>query len=198
MPLLGAASSVALDSSESCLLPKGRNAMPVSDDQLRAIGRITVSFNTLEFFVNVFLWGFATPQSPPLGKVIFEGESFDRVLARVKKLSAHILREDPPSVKRMRDWTGRVSDVQRRRNEVLHANWVLEGPTGEVVGTRSLRKNEPEVASTATELNRLADDIEAAIQESVIIFAHVFLRDTKPGEFMHELGVELRRLSPFS
>jgi hypothetical protein len=170
--------------------------MPATDDQLRAIGRITVSFNLLEFWVNVILWGFATPQSPVLAKLMFEGESFDRVLARVKKLSAHILHEEPALVKRMRDWIGTASDVQRRRNEVLHATWFLEGPTGEAVGMRSLRTNEPEVASTAAELNRLADDIEAVMREAVLIFAHVFLRDTRPGEFMHELGVELRRVDP--
>jgi len=36
--------------------------MQLSDDQLSAIGRISVSFNNLEFWVNLFLWGFVIPR----------------------------------------------------------------------------------------------------------------------------------------
>jgi hypothetical protein len=190
-----AAIFVALDSCESYPLPKGPNAMPVSDDQLRAIGRITVSFNQLEYWLNLCLWVFVNPEHPSAAKLAFEGEMFDRVLAKVKKLSAHLLRNDPTWLGRMRHWTKNVKDMKLRRNDVLHAMWD-DTLTGEAVGVRLLRSNESEIASSSAELNQLADDIEETLREGMIVSGHLFLALTKPGSFLHGVGVEIRETDP--
>jgi hypothetical protein len=170
--------------------------MPLSDDQLRAVGRISVSFNKLEYWLNVCLWVFVNPDEPGQAQLGFEGESFDRVVTKVRRLSTSILREEPTWLDRMQRWTDRASDVQRRRNDVLHAMWDVEGPTGEAVGQRLLRRNAPEIASTSTELNRLADDIEDTLKEGMTVTGHMFLSLTKPGSFFHDIGAQIREIRP--
>jgi hypothetical protein len=177
---------------------KGCEVVTLSDDQLRAIGRVSVSFNRLEYWLNVCLWVFINPDQPGIAKIGFEGESFDRVVSRVRRLSASILRDEPTWLDRMQRWTDRASDVQRRRNDVLHAMWEAEEPTGEAVGQRLLRRNAPEIASTSTELNRLADDIEDTLKEGITVSGHVFLSLTKPGSFFHDIGTQIREIRPLS
>jgi hypothetical protein len=168
--------------------------MPVSDDQLRAIGRITVSFNKLEYWINVCLWVFVNAEHPIAGKLAFEGEQFDRVLTRVKKLSDHLLRNDPTWLGQMRDWTKKVNAVKLRRNSVLHAMWEDKDPAVEAVGVRLLRMDEAEIPSTSSELNQLADDIEDTLREGITISAYMFIALSKPGSFLHSVGVEIREI----
>jgi hypothetical protein len=72
--------------------------------------------------------------------------------------------------------------------------WDDEGP-GEAVGERMLR-SASEVASNSTELNQLADDIEDTLREAMIVTAHLFPKLTKPGSFLHNVGVEIREIHP--
>ena len=107
-----------------------------------------------------------------------------------------MLREEPTWLDRMQRWTDRASDVQRRRNDVLHAMWDVEGPTGEAVGQRLLRRNAPEIASTPAELNQLAEDIEDVLKEGMTVSGHVFLSLTKPGSFFHDIATQIREIHP--
>jgi hypothetical protein len=132
--------------------------MPLNDDQLRAIGRISVHSNELELSLNVLVWGLINPNIN-IGRIVLEGESYDRMLGRVKKLAQEVSRENPELGSRIQQWAGRVNDVKSRRNEVLHAQWTLDQPTGEMVGLTILRKEMREVDASVDKLNRLADDM---------------------------------------
>jgi hypothetical protein len=170
--------------------------MPLSDDQLRTIGRISVSFNRLEYWLNLCLWVLISPEHPSSAQLAIEGESFDRVLTKVRRLSASILRDDPAWLDRMRHWTDRAGDVQRRRNNVLHAMWHLEGSAGEAVGMRMLSRNASEIPSTSTELNELVDDIEDTLQEGMTVSGYLFLALTEPGSFLHDIGAQIKEIRP--
>jgi peptide subunit release factor RF-3 len=49
--------------------------------------------------------------------------------------------------------------MQQRRNEVLHAIWLQEQPTGEMIALRLSAKQTKQAGIRATELDALAGDI---------------------------------------
>ena len=132
------------------------------DNQLRALGRISVAFNELEYKMNVFAWALINPNSN-IGRIALEGENFDRMLQKTRNLAREVFRGDLERFGRIEQWAKNVGDVQRRRNEVLHAQWGLYKGTGQMRGQTLLRKVVRNVDSA--DLDRLADDIAAAIQE---------------------------------
>lgn len=138
--------------------------LPFKDEQLRAIGRVSARFNDLEFAMNVLAWDLINP-NVNIGRIVLEGESFDRVLTRVRKLSDEVAREDPERGRRIKRWTGTVHDLKRRRNDVVHSQIVLDMPSLDMVGWTKLRKEIQEVDLSVDALDRLADDIESAIEE---------------------------------
>jgi hypothetical protein len=132
------------------------------DDQLRALGRIGVAFNHLEYKMNVLAWGLISPNSK-IGRIALEGENFDRILGKIKNLAREVFREDPGRFSRIEQWAESANNVKRRRNELLHAQWGLYKDTGSMRGQTLLRKVVREVDSA--DIDRLADDIETAIEE---------------------------------
>jgi hypothetical protein len=135
--------------------------MPL-DDQLRTLGRIAVAFNLLEYRMNVLAWALINPNSN-IGRIALEGENFDRMLNKTTNLAREVFREDPGRLSRIEQWAKSASDVKRRRNELLHAQWGLYKDTGSLRGQTLLRKVVRNVDSA--DLDRLADDIDAALQE---------------------------------
>jgi hypothetical protein len=146
--------------------------MPPNDDQLRAIGRITVLFNNLEHSMNLLVWRLMNPNIN-IGRIVLEGESFDRMLKRVRKLSDEVAREDQELGDRIRRWADMAGDVKRRRNDVLHAEWAIVQPSGEMVGLRMLGKAPQEIDLSATALEQLSDDIGDAVVELMQILRTV-------------------------
>jgi hypothetical protein len=139
--------------------------MPL-DDQLRALGRISVAFNQLEYRMNVLVWALISPNSN-IGRIVLEGENFDRMLGKLKNLAQEVLREDQERLRRIEEWAKSASDAKRRRNELLHAQWGLYKDTGSLLGQTSLRKVVRLVGSA--DLDRLVDDVDAALRELINI-----------------------------
>jgi prefoldin subunit 5 len=136
--------------------------MPLSDDQYRAIGRITVAFNSLESSMNFLLWLLINPNIN-IGRVVLAGENFDRVLDRVKRLSkAEVARENQALDERIQKWAETANDVKQRRNDVMHSEVFLDQPSLRMVGLTTLRRNMREVDLSASKLDRLADEIHNA------------------------------------
>jgi hypothetical protein len=143
--------------------------MPPDDDQLRAIGRITLLFNDLEHSLNLLVWRLINPNIN-IGRIVFEGENFDRMLRRARDLSEEVAREDQELGDAIRRWTNRAGDVKRRRNDVLHAQWAIDQPSGEIRGLRMLGGKAPrDVDISATALDRLAIDIHHVAVELGLI-----------------------------
>lgn len=147
--------------------------MPL-DDELRAFGRIGVAFNQLEYRMNVLAWALINPNSN-IGRIALEGENFDRVLGKLKNLAQEVLREDQERLTRIEQWAKTASDVKRRRNELLHAQWGLYKDTGSMLGQTSLRKVVRMVQPA--ELDQLADDVDAALRELIDIMEELAQKD---------------------
>jgi uncharacterized protein YecE (DUF72 family) len=126
------------------------------------------------------VWGLVSSDLE-IGRRAFEGEPFARMLGRAQTLNEHALRQSPQLRGQIQEWVTKVRDVQRRRNEVLHAWWYLHRPTGETIPFRLLGKGETrEIRTHATELDQLADDIEEARKEAAPILRAVTLPTYPP------------------
>jgi hypothetical protein len=100
-----------------------------------------------------------------IGLRVLEGEQFNRVLDRVRRLADYVLADDPGLLSRVKKWAERARDVQHRRSEVMHSLWTLDQPTGKMVGLLALRRDMPEVDASPDELNGLAIDIVGVRRE---------------------------------
>lgn len=138
--------------------------MPLNDDQLRAIGRISVQFNQLEYSMNALVWTLASPDLN-IGRVAFAREPFDRMLRRAKRLSEEVSRHSRELGTRIQQWATRAGDLQERRNAVVHGVWYLDQPTGDMIALRIGREHLIEPRTSATDLDQLADDIFEARKE---------------------------------
>ena len=151
--------------------------MPLSDDQYRAIGRITVLSAQLELAANLLAWMLIYPhagqhwvlsqeEARQIGRRAFAGESFSSIITKVQRLSEYVLRNSPKTLAEVQQWTAKARDLQEHRNEIIHAAWSDFTPTGETAAVRLLGRGEPRLARTpVTELDKLADEIDAAIKE---------------------------------
>jgi hypothetical protein len=143
--------------------------MPPDNDQLRAIGRVTLLFNDLEHSINLLVWRLINPDIT-IGRIVLEGEGFDRMLKRLGRLSQEVAREDLELTETIRQWARRADDVKIRRNRVLHARWLFSLASGEMVAVRGLGKAPgEEVDISAAALDRLANDIHHVTVELELI-----------------------------
>jgi hypothetical protein len=147
--------------------------MPLSDDQYRAIGRITVLSAQLEFTANLLAWALITPNRElmqfndiyEIGRRAFGGDNFASIVIKVQRLSEYVLRRSPQTLAEVQAWIAKARDLQERRNDIIHA-WWSDLPTGEAAPFRFLGKGEPRAARTpADQLDQFADEIEAEVKE---------------------------------
>jgi hypothetical protein len=68
--------------------------MPLSDDQLRAIGRLTVAFGQLELSASLLLTVLVNSDNQNIGRVAFADAPFKRVLDTIQKLSLYTPRPE--------------------------------------------------------------------------------------------------------
>jgi hypothetical protein len=137
--------------------------MPLSDDQLCAVGRVTVAFGQLELSASVLLTVLVNPDDQNIGRVAFEDAPFKRVLDTIQKLSPYALGPKPELHRQVKDWIDKAREVARRRNQVLHAFWVHDQPSGQMVALthRATR----EAATRAADLDQLAVDVALAVRQ---------------------------------
>jgi hypothetical protein len=137
--------------------------MPLSDDQLRAIGRLTVSFGQLELSASTLLTVLINPDDQNIGRAAFEDAPFRRVLDTVQKLSPYALGPKPELYRQVKDWIDKARTLARRRNEVLHAFWVHDQPSGQMVALT--RRASRTAATRAADLDQLAIDVALAVRQ---------------------------------
>jgi hypothetical protein len=164
--------------------------MHLTGDQLRAIGKISVRSAQLELYTHTLACGLVNPNLN-VGWLAFEGDMFASMLRRVNRLSKEVSRENRELGARIREWATKAGDVQRRRNEVLHAYWILDEPTGEMIAVRLTRQNLAQAQTRVDELDRLAGEIEDVTVECISILKEVLGHD--PG---HDARVRMQRGNP--
>jgi hypothetical protein len=145
--------------------------MPLNDDQLRAIGRIAVQAAELEFTMHTLVSALVNPSNINIGFLAFARDQFSSMQHRALRLSEELAREDYDLAERIRRWAGEAKKLQERRNEILHAIWVMDQPTGTMVAVRLSRRHAPQAETPVTELDSLADTMTAAVREGNELFS---------------------------
>jgi hypothetical protein len=166
----------AIESRRSARRPKGLNIMSLNDDQLRALGSVTVWFNDLEYMMHSIVATLVNSDRN-IGGIVFEGESFDRMLDKLKRLNQYIHSSDYERRTWIERWAVGANDLKRRRNEVLHAQWVVDHPTGEMVTRRLFSRSLPKAPIRADELDQLATDIQIVVAEAIEILKSLFAKN---------------------
>jgi hypothetical protein len=86
-----------------------------------------------------------------------------RVLDTIGKVSLYALMRKPELQRRVKVWIGNAKGVAQKRNRVLHAFWVHDQPSGEMVA--SARMGTATAPIRATDLDQLSIDVASALRE---------------------------------
>lgn len=96
----------------------------LSQDHYRAIGRISVAFSDVETWTNAFLWQLIGPDQL-VGQMVTARMSFGRSLELFAALFRHRFKS-PIDRARCEEHLGKLSALESRRNEILHATWMTQ------------------------------------------------------------------------
>ncbi len=92
------------------------------DAQLRAIGRLIVNFNALEWTLRRCLWLLIRPDDERVGQTMTSGMDVSRVEERTKELVALTPLSDTLR-NRCQEAVARAGEVRQTRNAFAHAFW---------------------------------------------------------------------------
>lgn len=95
--------------------------MAVSDEVLRALGRVTVNFQFLESQVAICTWTLISPDQR-VGQIVTHNLSFSKLCDVFGALVQHRT-TDQALIQEMSDFLRRVSELEQRRNAFMHSNW---------------------------------------------------------------------------
>jgi hypothetical protein len=139
--------------------------MPLNNDQLRALGRVTVQAAILEYYMHILVCALVNPSNINIGFLAFSKDQFGSMQDRAVRLSQEVARDNQQLGERIRQWAGKAKTLQDRRNELLHAIWVMDQPTGTMVAIRASRQHAPKAQTSVDELDSLADEIAGTVGE---------------------------------
>lgn len=143
---------------------RGLLAMPLSDEQLKQLGRVAVQSALLEANMASIIWDLVGHRdAPDVGRAITRGQAVTRLHELLKDLLATELISDEALADRIRLWAIDAKAAYEERNRRLHAIWLLE-PGPEVyrglVVTRKSVSEEDIFDGSASELEGLADRLK--------------------------------------
>ncbi len=98
--------------------------MVISEQHYRAIGRISVMFSDVEIWTSAIIWQLIGPDQS-VGQMVTAGMSFPRQLDLLASLFRHRF-PDPSLTKALGALIKRISELEQKRNAVLHSSWILQ------------------------------------------------------------------------
>ena len=111
------------------------------------------------------------PSNINIGALTFAKDQFSSMQERALRLSDEVSRDNHELGERIRRWADEAKKLQERRNEILHAIWVMDQPTGTMVAVRLTRRHAPQAETPVTELDSLADKMATAVREGNELFS---------------------------
>jgi hypothetical protein len=157
--------------------------MPLSDEHLREIGRITINFATLDFHL-AFAIGSLLTQDQAVAQMVAHELSFKQKLALFSSLVQHKL---PASTKAtaecatdFENYVSRCAQLEERRNQVAHSVWLEQSTPGGPIQrlkitakkSKGLRHHTEEIEIGS--LKQLADDLRDTAQEVIPLLLRCF------------------------
>jgi hypothetical protein len=106
------------------------------------------------------------PSNINIGFLAFAEDQFAFMQKRALRLSREVARNNQALADRTQEWAKKAKTLQDRRNELLHAIWVMDQPSGTMVAVRLSRYGAPQAQIHVDDLDSLADDISASLGEA--------------------------------
>ncbi len=150
---------------------------PISDEYLRAIGRITVNFSILELRL-AFCVGELVGSTQRIGQLVTARLAFPQLIALLNSLYQERVKEDARREKFLR-LLRKAETAAEKRNAVVHAAWAvdLQNPQQtmrfKIQNTKKGLRYQFEGVSV-TDLNRTADLIEEVAGEISAFLSPLF------------------------
>lgn len=116
-----------------------RRTDQLSEDHLRAIGRITVNFSQLEATLRLIIWSYSGLETQRTGQILTSELSFRKLLVVFESLVyEHWPIEDRlDALKPLMDEGRKLND---RRNQIIHSMWTSGGSPNEALRTKPRQK----------------------------------------------------------
>jgi hypothetical protein len=158
--------------------------MAVTDDQLKALGRLTVEFSFLEFLLTYLAWQLSGDRNSAM---IFTSHlPFQRLCHAAVALVRQKMAADQAAAAKLEEITGRAMGLESDRNRLIHSVWMElpsvpgsppPAPGGGMsrlkITARGRLDLQLETDIPAQEINRVADAIhETASEVAVFLGQH--------------------------
>lgn len=140
----------------------------LDDAQLKAIGRVAAEWSYFESILELGIWGMAGIDPKYRRALTTELSAIER-LKIFSALAHQRLAEDHEAISELDALTGKVHALNTRRNDVIHAEWLVPDDPDLMKGERwKFTSKGPKhikrydlfpVLTTATEIEKLADEI---------------------------------------
>lgn len=151
--------------------------MGISDDQLKALGRLTAEFSLLEFMIASLVWWLSGDQASAM--ILTTHLPFKRLRQAAEALARAKMKTNTAALDEIKKIMKRASDHEKDRNRLIHSIWmrlpgVPGGPAPAPGGPLSRlkmtanRKFEVQLeAFPADDINRVADKIGQTTRDVV-------------------------------
>ncbi len=149
--------------------------MPLDDDQLRELGRITLWFSNIELWVAMAIWLLLDPDDSTAGQSVTVGMSWRNLIDVFERLVK--IRVPDPLRTGVNDWIAYTRNLAEERNKVVHSHWVLV--EGEARRVRFRKAGMETDITAAKELASLADRLYEA--RKAVMILHLELQGLFPG-----------------
>ncbi|MDP1744989.1 MAG: hypothetical protein Q8L90_05390 [Bacteroidota bacterium] len=135
----------------------------MTDEYLKQIGRVAVNFSSLEIYLTFSIWELIS-EDQDLGKAITSGMSFNslsNMFAAICKIKINGSKE----LNECEEVTKRINEVNVRRNQIMHSNWLTDEGTSKVSrlkikadGYKGIKLTNEYIS--VEEIQKLADEIK--------------------------------------
>jgi len=105
--------------------------MPISDEHLRALGRVTVNFSLLEFHLGWYV-SILLGEDSGTGQIVNAQLSFKTQIDLLMSLARYKIKEQIVT-EQLEDLIRRAKDIEDRRNQLVHSAWLLKEGAAEGV-----------------------------------------------------------------
>jgi hypothetical protein len=144
-------------------------SLPLSDDHLKAIGRVAANWTMIEHTLERYIW-FMVSMGYEVGMCLTTHMSFPQRLQAVLTLShdmfGSITRPQFEALKKFAG--GQLNEVYGKRNNIVHAVWQADEETGEpIIAKRTARieLKETPLPYTPPQVEAIAKEIEDVFVE---------------------------------
>ena len=103
--------------------------MPFGDAHLKALGRITVEFSSLEHLLDAVIGLLIQHEFDEVGEILTAQLSFKRKVDVIDSLTRYRF-EDEGLRKRMHGLLGEIIHAEEERNKIVHSWWFAKTPEG--------------------------------------------------------------------